>query len=100
AVACGTRSDTMDAKRIGLVHDLVPHATAIGYLVNPGFSAARAQQRAVEEAARALKLQVPILSASNDGEIAKAFEASVQQHVGALAVGGAPFFDTRRAKLL
>jgi putative ABC transport system substrate-binding protein len=93
-------TDTMDAKRIGMLHDLVPQATAIGYLVNPAFSAAKAQQRAVEEAARALNLQVPILSASSDSEITKAFETMVQQHAGALAVGGAPFFDTRRAKLL
>jgi putative tryptophan/tyrosine transport system substrate-binding protein len=93
-------TDTIDAKRIGLVHDLVPQATAIGYLVNPAFSAARAQQRAVEEVGRALKLQVMILSASSDGEIADAFETMVQQYAAALAIGGAPFFDTRRAKLL
>jgi hypothetical protein len=43
---------------------------------------------------------VLILSASSDGEIEKAFETMVQQHVGALAVGTAPFFDTRRGKLL
>ena len=41
-----------------------------------------------------------VLSASNDDEIDKAFETMVQQHVGALAVGAAAFFDTRRAKLL
>jgi putative ABC transport system substrate-binding protein len=93
-------TDTMDAKRIGMLHDLVPQATTVGYLVNPAFSAAQAQQQAVEEAARALNLQVPILSASSDSEIAKAFETMVQHHGGALAVGGAPFFDTRRAKLL
>jgi putative tryptophan/tyrosine transport system substrate-binding protein len=46
------------------------------------------------------KLQVLVLSASNDDEIDKAFETMVQQHVGALAVGAAAFFDTRRAKLL
>jgi putative ABC transport system substrate-binding protein len=93
-------TDTIDAKRIGLLHDLVPQATALGYLVNPGFSSADAQQRAVEEAGHALNLQVLVLGASSDGEIAKAFETMVQQHVGALSIGGAPFFDTRRAMLL
>jgi len=38
-------TDTIDAKRIGLLHDLVPQATAIGYLVNPAFSSAKAQRR-------------------------------------------------------
>jgi putative tryptophan/tyrosine transport system substrate-binding protein len=93
-------TDTIEAKRIGLLHDLVPQATTIGYLVNPGNPVAKAQQRAVEEAAHVLKLEVLVLSASNDGEIDKAFETMVQQHVGALAVGAAAFFDTRRAKLL
>src|SRR5437763_614097 len=90
----------IEAKRIGLLHDLVPQATAIGYLMNPAFSPAEAQRRAVEEAAHALKLQVLILSANSDGEIEKAFETMIQQHIGVLAIGTAPFFDTRRAKLL
>jgi putative tryptophan/tyrosine transport system substrate-binding protein len=93
-------STELEAKRIGLLHDLVPQATTIGFLVNPAYSWAKAQQRAVEEAAHALKLQVLILSANSDGEIEKAFETMVQQHIGALAIGTAPFFDTRRAKLL
>jgi putative tryptophan/tyrosine transport system substrate-binding protein len=93
-------STEIEAKRIGLLHDLVPQATTIGFLVNPAYSAAEAQQRAVEEAAHALKLQVLILSANSDGEIEKAFETMVQQHIGALAIGTAPFFDTRRAKFL
>ena len=54
----------------------------------------------MEEAASALKLQVLVLSANSDGEIEEAFETLAQQHVGALAIGTAPFFDTRRAKLL
>jgi putative tryptophan/tyrosine transport system substrate-binding protein len=93
-------STELEAKRIGLLHDLVPQATTIGFLVNPAYSWAKAQQRAVEEAAHALKLQVLILSANSDGEIEKAFETMVQQHIGVLAIGTAPFFDTRRAKLL
>jgi putative tryptophan/tyrosine transport system substrate-binding protein len=93
-------STEIEAKRIGLLHDLVPQATTIGFLVNPAYSPAEAQQRAVEEAAHALKLQVLILSANSDGEIEKAFETMVQQHIGVLAIGTAPFFDTRRAKLL
>jgi putative ABC transport system substrate-binding protein len=93
-------STELEAKRIGLLHDLVPEATTVGYLVNRDYTWAKEQQRDVEEAAHALKLQVLILGANSDGEIEKAFETVVQQHVGALAIGGAPFFDTRRAKLL
>jgi putative ABC transport system substrate-binding protein len=41
-----------------------------------------------------------ILGANSDGEIEKAFEAGLEQHIGALAIATAPFFDARRAKLL
>jgi len=92
--------EELEAKRIGLLHDLVPQATTIGFLVNPAFSWAKGQQGAVEEAGHALKLQVLILGANSDGEIEKAFETGVEQHIGALAIATAPFFDTRRAKLL
>jgi putative ABC transport system substrate-binding protein len=93
-------SSELETKRMGLLHDLVPQATTIGFLVNPAFSSAEAQQRAVEEAAHALKLQVLILGANSDGEIEKAFETMVQQHIGVLFFATTPFFDTRRAKLL
>ena len=68
----------------------MPQATTIGILVNPGFSSADAQQRAVEEAGCALNLRVPVLRPGNDGQIAEAFETMVQQHAGALAVGAHP----------
>jgi putative tryptophan/tyrosine transport system substrate-binding protein len=93
-------SSELEAKRMGLLHDLVPQAATIGFLVNPAFSSAKAEQRAVEEAAHALKLQVLILGANSDGEIEKAFETMVQQHIGVLFFATTPFFDTRRAKLL
>jgi putative tryptophan/tyrosine transport system substrate-binding protein len=93
-------SSELETKRMGLLHDLVPQATTIGFLVNPAFSSAEAQQRAVEEAAHALKLQVLILGANSDGEIEKAFETMVQQHIGVLFFATTPFFGTRRAKLL
>jgi putative tryptophan/tyrosine transport system substrate-binding protein len=89
--------DTTDAKRVGLLHDLDPQAKALGFLMNPVFSLT--QQRAVEEAAHALNLQVLVLSANSDSEIEKAFDTFAQQHVGALAIGTAPFFDTRRQAL-
>jgi putative ABC transport system substrate-binding protein len=93
-------SSELEAKRMGLLHDLVPQATTIGFLVNPAFFGAKAEQRAVEEAAHALKLQVLILGANSDAEIEKAFETMVQQHIGVLFFATTPFFDARRAKLL
>ena len=94
-------SGEIEGKRLGFLHDLVPQATTLGFLVNPTFSSgAKEQRQSVEEAAHGLKLQVLILGANSDGEIEKAFETMVRQHVGALTVGTAPFFDMRRGKLV
>ena len=62
------------AKRLGLLHDLVPKAVRIAVLVNPGnTSTAEATLRDIPEAARALGLQIVVLNASTSREIEEAF---------------------------
>jgi putative tryptophan/tyrosine transport system substrate-binding protein len=89
-----------EPKRIGLLHQLIPQATVIGFLLNPNLPQAESQVRDVQEAARSLNMQVHILRASTDREIDSAFEAIALQHIEALAVAADPFFDTRREKLV
>jgi putative ABC transport system substrate-binding protein len=91
---------TLDAKRLGLLHELLPQAAPIGVLLNPNFPAYESQLKEVQEAASASRLQVHVLRANNDQEIEGAFETISQQRIPALAVAAAPFFDTRRAKLV
>ncbi len=79
---------------------MVPQATTIGFLLNPNLPQAQTVISDVEEAARALNLQVHILRASNDDQIDSAFETITPQRIQALAVGADPFFDTRREKLV
>jgi putative tryptophan/tyrosine transport system substrate-binding protein len=93
-------TDTLEAKRLGLLRELVPQAATIGYLSNPRYASAENQVRDVQEAARALGLKIHVLSASTDSEIDSAFESVTQQRILALAVGADPFFDTRRDKLV
>ncbi len=100
--ATGIRLLTTSAepKRLGLLHELVPQATTIGFLLNPSYSESASQLSAVQEAARTLNLQVHILQASTDREIEAAFETVAPQGIQALAVAADPFFDTRREKLV
>jgi putative tryptophan/tyrosine transport system substrate-binding protein len=93
-------TDTLEAKRLGLLHELVPQAATIGYLVNPRFASAESQLRDVKQAASALALKIRVVSASTDGEIDSAFEAVARERVLAFAVGADPYFDTRREKLV
>jgi putative ABC transport system substrate-binding protein len=91
---------TLEAKRLGLLHDLVPQAATIGVLLNPASSTAANQLSDLQEAARTIGLQLHVLRASTDGEIDAAFESVAQNRIPALAMAGDPFFNSRRDKLV
>jgi len=91
---------TLEAKRLGLLHELVPQAAAIGVLLNANFPAAERQLRDVQGAARAIGLQIHALRANIDREIEVAFETVASQRIAALAVAASPFFTTRRDKVV
>ena len=91
---------SLEAKRLGLLHELVPQAATIGVLLNQNYPPAATQLRGIEEAARTIGLKTVVLRASTDGEIETAFETAVKQPVGVLAVTSDPFFNTRSEKLV
>jgi putative tryptophan/tyrosine transport system substrate-binding protein len=75
------------AKRIEVIHEMVPAARIIALLVNPtGRAMAEVEQGEAELAARALGLQLLVLNASNQSDIESAFAALVQQRAGAVVV--------------
>jgi len=91
---------TLESKRLGLLHELVPQAQTLGFLFNPAFAPAEKQLADAQSAAVAIGFKVRVLRASNDRELDLAFENLAQQSVGALAIAADPFFDTRREKLV
>ena len=75
------------AKRLGLLHDLVPKAVRIAVLVNPANTTiAETTLREAPEAARALGLQIQVLNASTSREIEAAFATLVRDQAEALYV--------------
>jgi putative ABC transport system substrate-binding protein len=92
-------SSTIEAKRLGLVRDLVPQAATVGFLLNPNFPPAASQLKDAQEAARSMGLQLRAWQASIDREIDTVFDSIAQQHIPALVVASDPFFITRRDKL-
>ena len=92
-------TSALEAKRLGLLRELVPQAAALGVLLNPNWPAAAGQLSDVEEAARAIGVQTHVLRASTDGEIDTAFVSVAQHRIPALAVASDPFFTSRRDKL-
>jgi ABC-type uncharacterized transport system substrate-binding protein len=87
------------AKRLGLLHELVPKAVRIAVLVNPAnIPMAEAALRDIPGAARAIGLQIQVLNASTAREIEAAFATLVRDRAEALYVAGDIFFVSRRVQ--
>ena len=87
------------AKRLRLLHELVPKAVRVAVLVNPrNASAAKSTLRGVQEAAPTIGLQTQILNASTIGEIDAAFATLARERPDALFVAGDAFFLDRRVQ--
>jgi putative tryptophan/tyrosine transport system substrate-binding protein len=88
------------AKRLRLLHELVPQAVRVAVLVNPrNVSVAEATVREVQEAAPTIGLQIQILNASTIGEIDAAFATFARERPDALFVAADAFFTNRRGQL-
>ena len=84
------------AKRIELLHQLVPKATAIAMVLNVVATNAELRARKAQEAARSFGLQLHVLRARNEEEIDAAFTTLAKLPAGALIVDSDPFFNARR----
>ena len=90
----------LEAKRLGLLHEMVPTVDVVGVLVNPNYSAAESQLRDVRDAATHLGLRLVIVRANTESEFDAAFTTVVSQHAGAMLVCASPFFNSRRQQLV
>ena len=89
-------SQEVVAKRLRLLHDLVPKAARVAVLVNPAnASAAESVLRDLQEAAPTIGLQIQILNATTIGEIDAAFATLARERPDALFVGPDGFFNSR-----
>jgi len=86
----------MDAKRLGLVHEMVPTAALIGVLINPKNPNAERQSKDIPEAARSVAQRIHILTATTERELDAAFKTMIELGAGALLVAADPFFNSRR----
>ena len=84
----------LEPKRLEVLNRLSPGAAPIGALVNPKYSDADFQIRALEEAARSIKRQILIERASTEPEIDTALATLTQRGVGALSVAQDPLFNS------
>ena len=88
------------AKRLALLHELVPGAARLAVLVNPSDPIrTEAVLREVQAAVEALGLQIQVFNARTSREIDAVFAMLAHERVDAVFVGPDPFFNTRRVQL-
>jgi putative ABC transport system substrate-binding protein len=88
------------AKRLELLHEILPDATRIAVLVNPnnpGLTRDNIQQS--EAAVRRLGLEMVVIKAGTESEIESAVVAAVQQHANALSMGNDAYLSSRSRKI-
>src|SRR5262245_22353160 len=87
-------------KQLSLLHECVPKATVIGYLVDQNVPHAVGQVPVVQEAARRLGLQLIVLQARTAADIDTAFANLVRKRVDALVVGAGALLTNQRKRII
>jgi len=85
----------LEAKRLELLHELVPTAALIAFLVNPSNPQTETQLQDAQKAARAIGQRLLIVKASTEREIETAFTTLVQERADALLVGADVTFTSQ-----
>jgi putative ABC transport system substrate-binding protein len=89
------------AKRLQLLHELVPAVTSVAFLANPTNPVAEeTQTRELQNAARTLGLRLVVVEASHQSSFETAFEAMAREQVGALLVASDAFFRSYADRLV
>ena len=91
---------TLGPKRLELLRELLPSASAIALLANPNNPNVGADAPETEAAANALGRRLEVLTASTEGDLEAAFTTMVERQAGALVVMPDPFFVARREQLV
>ncbi len=90
----------LHAKRLEILHELVPKAITIAVLLDPKVVETEAIVGEIDQAARALACQVLVVKAESESKFDPAFLKMTQSGASALLVGGGAFFITQRQRLV
>jgi putative ABC transport system substrate-binding protein len=90
----------LGAKRLGLMHDMLPKVTDFAVLAHPTYPASAPFISDVKAAARTLGVRIEVFNASAESEIDTAFTALSARRLGALLIANHPLFTTRRERII
>jgi putative ABC transport system substrate-binding protein len=97
ATGITTLAAELAAKRLSLLHELVPTAAGLAALLKPSHPSAKAVTASLQATARTLGVELDVLAASDDREIEQAYRAL--KPGAALLIATDPFFFVRRAQI-
>jgi ABC-type uncharacterized transport system substrate-binding protein len=93
-------SAELETKRLGLLNEVAPGGSVIAALVNPNFPPSADNAGELQAAAPRIGRQIALLTASNKSEIDAVFAMLPGKGIGAMIVGGDPFFNSERELLV
>jgi len=90
----------LGAKRLGLMHEMVPKVADFAVLAHPTYPASAPFISDVKEGARILGLRIEVFNASTESEIDTGFAALSARRLGALLIANNPLFTTQRERII
>jgi putative ABC transport system substrate-binding protein len=93
-------ASALNAKRLELLHQLLPRVSMIGLVVNPDYPEASLQVRDLNDAAGVLGLQIRVANAHTENEVDAAIGSLARQGIGGLLLANDPFLSSRRAQII
>jgi putative ABC transport system substrate-binding protein len=93
-------ASAVDAKRLELLHELVPKVALVGVLNNSFVAETEARSRDLQNAASSIGVQLALLNVNDDADFDATFATLTGRGIGAIFVSGSPFFLSRRDKLV
>jgi len=93
-------ANELTKKQFEVLHQILPKAALIGFLVNPAVAYARSQTTEAQDAARALGRQLFVVTARTESEIDAAFAALVKKLAGGVITISDPFLNSRRDQIV
>jgi putative ABC transport system substrate-binding protein len=95
-----TATSVLEAKKFGLLCEMVPNARLVAMLINPNYPPHTADASAVQSAALSIGRQLLVLRAGNPQAIDLAFGTLIEQRAEAMVVGGDPFLVGRTQQIV
>jgi putative tryptophan/tyrosine transport system substrate-binding protein len=92
-------TDELGPKRLEIMRELLPSATAMAVLMNPGDASGPVRAKELEAVSRAHGLQLHVLQAGTDRDLETALAAAVQQRIGALVIDADEYLINRAERL-